>query len=144
MPCLHKFYEELYLENISYKPETLIIGTFNPAWPETNHAQWFYGRTHNSNGTQSNNFWDVLPRIYEGDSASLIQATPLEWKNFCMRNKIAITDLIYSIDDADENNPLHISCLGTYDDKKIAELFSDHIPVNVNRILTKVTSIRYV
>lgn len=39
MPCPHKFQEDLNLDKIDFKPETLIQGTFNPTWPEGNYAE---------------------------------------------------------------------------------------------------------
>jgi hypothetical protein len=33
MACNHKFKSFLRLEKLDFKPETLIVGTFNPAWP---------------------------------------------------------------------------------------------------------------
>ena len=41
MPCNHKFIEDLNLENLDFQPTTLIVGTFNPSWPENNQAQCF-------------------------------------------------------------------------------------------------------
>jgi hypothetical protein len=38
MACIHKFKNFLRLEKLDFKPETLIVSTFNPAWPEGNYA----------------------------------------------------------------------------------------------------------
>jgi hypothetical protein len=127
MPCPHKFIEDLNLDRLDFKPETLIVGTFNPAWPANNQAQWFYGRT------ARNHFWDVLPRHY--GEASLINGTPADWKAFCKRHKIAITDLIISIDDADEENPEHVANLSSYSDKSIANDFNEQVPNNIIALL---------
>jgi len=124
MTCNHKFIEYLNLENLDFEPTTLIVGTFNPEWPAGNQAEWFYGRTHNLHGQVNNNFWDVLPRLYGEES--LINGTPEEWKAFCKRNKIALTDLITSIDDADEQNPIHQNKLGGYADNVIANDFNEY------------------
>jgi hypothetical protein len=79
MPCPHKFQKCLNLDKLDFAPETLIVGTFNPAWPEDNYAEWFYGRTGN------NYFWDVLAE----SSISLIMnlyeprgLTHVDWKTF--------------------------------------------------------------
>lgn len=133
MACNHKFINDLNLENVGFQPEILIIGTFNPSWPENNLANWFYGRTHDINGNMNNNFWDVLPRIFDQDT--LINETEIEWKYFCKMNKVAITDLITSIDDADENNHEHVQWLGGYADNVIAENFHDFQFTNVLQIL---------
>lgn len=66
MPCQHKFLNDLdlsYVRELGYTPTTLIVGTFNPAWPE-HPAPWFYGRTHDAHGNPSNRFWHVLPELY--------------------------------------------------------------------------------
>jgi hypothetical protein len=136
MPCPHKFQEYLNLGNIDFIPTTLIVGTFNPAWPETNQAPWFYGRTEN------NNFWNVLPRLY--DEESLINATPERWKQFCKRKKIAITDLISCINDANEEEPAHRELLSGYSDKAIADTFQNFELVPIAEILAQHDSIENV
>jgi hypothetical protein len=126
MACLHKFQEDLNLTRINFEPTTLIVGTFNPSWPEGNKAEWYYGRF-------DNNFWDVLPRLYSEES--LRCATPAIWKSFCERHKIAITDLISCIEDAEPENELHKSQLRTFSDKAIAEKFTRHTPVGIVELL---------
>jgi len=133
MACRHKFHDYLTLEGIDYEPTTLIVGTFNPEWPEGNKAEWFYGRTHDEYSNQNNNFWEVLPRLY--GLPSLINATPFDWRKFCRNNSIAITDLIYSINDATEGNLEHEATLQTYSDKAIAEKFNENVPVDIVGIL---------
>ncbi len=139
MACNHKFKSDLYLSNLDFKPETLIVGTFNPEWPAANTAQWFYGRTHDEDGNQNNNFWDVLPRLYEEET--LINAGPKEWRGFCRKKRIAITDLIASIDDAEEGETEHQKHLGNYSDKNIATKFKQHSPTKVDKILENHPSI---
>lgn len=136
MPCPHKFQKYLNLENLDFAPETLIVGTFNPAWPEDNYAEWFYGRFRN------NHFWDVLPRVY--GKPSLIESNPLEWKMFCKENRIAITDLISQISDADHTNPEHHKILKSYSDKKIASQFKEFRFVDIPAILYHHSSIKNV
>jgi len=119
MPCPHKFQEYLNLEKLDFQPETLIVGTFNPAWPEGNYAEWFYGRIRN------NYFWDVLPRLIDPQlnlRTKGIDAS--QWKLFCKENKIALTDLIYSIENADSENPDHQKALKSYSDASISNDFS--------------------
>jgi len=143
MACNHKFIEYLNLTRLDFEPTTLIVGTFNPAWPEGNNAEWFYGRTHDANGNRNNNFWDVLPRLFE-DELTLINDGPLEWKQFCSRKQIAITDLINSIEDANPENSEHVQLMGGFADHVIAEEFEEHVFVNIILLLQNYTTINKV
>ena len=134
MPCNHKFIEDLNLENSDFQPTTLIVGTFNPAWQENNQADWFYGRT------QNNYFWDVLPGLY--GERSHLNANPAEWRKFCSRHKIALTDLVSRIEDA--NSPEHDQEMGGYSDSIIAENFNQHIFVDIVSLLKNYPSIKKV
>lgn len=136
MACKHKFYDDLFLEKLDFKPTTLIVGTFNPSWPEGNEASWFYGRTKN------NYFWEVLPRLY--NETSMLDADINEWKKFCKKHSIAITDLIASINDAEEDNPEHEKILGRYSDSAIANTFKDFSTGHIKLILKISTSINCV
>ncbi len=137
MACVHKFASDLNLERIAFEPTTLIVGTFNPGWDNLgNYAQWFYGRTNN------NYFWDVLPRLYE--NINLRKAHHKEWKAFCSRHKIALTDLLYSIDDADSGNQEHIGHLKNYRDEAISRHFRQFTEVNIPAILYSHPSITHV
>ncbi|NOU20388.1 MAG: hypothetical protein HOO93_01120 [Methyloglobulus sp.] len=137
MACIHKFASDLNLDCLDFEPTTLIVGTFNPGWENLgNYAQWFYGRTNN------NYFWDVLPRLYENSNLRLARHT--EWKAFCSRHKIALTDLIYSIDDADSNNQAHINQLKNYRDDAIARHFHQFTLVSIPAILENHPTITHV
>ncbi|MDP4185990.1 MAG: hypothetical protein Q8862_12620 [Bacteroidota bacterium] len=107
MACSHRFSDWLYLPPglVHWEVNTLIVGTFNPEWDVNNYASWFYGRTDN------NYFWEVLPAIYHSPSLRKPYNTG-EWISFCEKNGIALTDLIYSIDDADEQNESHRKIIG--------------------------------
>lgn len=136
MPCPHKFQEYLNLEKLDFAPETLIVGTFNPAWLEDNYAEWFYGRTGN------NYFWDVLPRLYQPDLNLRTKGYEhVDWKLFCKENKIAITDLIYSIEDADPANPNHHKALKSYSDATISKQFSAITFTDIVGVLERYPSI---
>jgi hypothetical protein len=137
MACLHKFADDLFLERLSFQPITLIIGTFNPGWDKLNNtATWFYGRRRN------NYFWDVLPRLY--GQHDLRPANHHDWKTFCHRNSIALTDLIYSIDDADDNNPDHFAYLSSYRDDLIAKYFKRFTYIDIPVILAKQKTIKHI
>ena len=137
MVCIHKFARDLSLERLYFQPSTLVVGTFNPGWNHLiNSAGWFYGRTHN------NYFWDVLPRIY--GHASLREAPISVWKDFCRQNRIALTDLIASIDDANEDNPDHLAYIASFRDDLIARHFKRLTLVNIPQLLAQHDSIRQV
>ena len=136
MPCNHKFFEYLNLDNIGFEPEYLIIGTFNPEWPAENYANWFYGRTNN------NYFWEILPMMFEKDS--LRHSDHLDWKNFCAENKIAITDLILSINDADQENQNHYSIISNFQDTKFTNEFEVFNMTDIIGILNNYPSIKKV
>lgn len=140
MPCNHKFQQDLNLTRLDFKPVTLIVGTFNPEWPEGNQAQWFYGRTHDQYGNRNNSFWDVLPRLY--GEPSLLNAGPDEWKRFCSRHKIALTDLVSSIQDA--NQPQHNAVMGGYADNVIANDFHQHTFTDIVGLLQSHRTIKNV
>ncbi len=136
MPCNHKFQSYLNLERLSFKPTTLIIGTFNPEWPSENTAEWFYGRIEGSinDHNSGNHFWAVLPRLYRMDSLKSLGKKE-KWKEFCSEKKIAITDLISCIQDADQTDQNHKIFLKGYSDKKIAEEFQNHQLVQIVNLL---------
>ena len=145
MPCLHKFHQYTNLNRsyinpelneLEFEPITLIVGTFNPIWPNNNNADWFYGRVRN------NYFWDVLPRLYNNPHNLRTGGhNHLDWKEFCVDNQIALTDLIYSINDADENNEEHQDVLRTYLDTSIADYFEDFTFIELTNILDQFTTI---
>tara|TARA_R110000744_G_scaffold68927_2_gene140131 strand:- start:2084 stop:2707 length:624 start_codon:yes stop_codon:yes gene_type:complete len=137
MACNHKFLKYLNLEKLDFQPELLIVGTFNPEWPENNYAEWFYGRTNN------NYFWDVLPRML-GQQSLRKNTNHLDWKSFCSKNKIAITDLISSIDDADKNNEKHFDVISKFLDTEFADTFDNFKITRVLEILIKNPSIKKV
>lgn len=137
MPCLHKFAKDLHLGCIDFKPTTLIVGTFNPAWGNLgNTAEWFYGRTRN------NYFWEVLPKLY--GEPSLRQGSPAEWKMFCRKYRVALTDLIAGIDDANSNNPAHVEFLKNYRDDLITRHFKCFTFVDIPNLLAKQPTITHV
>ena len=134
MPCNHKFEKYLHLEHLDFEPTTLIVGSFNPSWPATNTAEWMYGRTN------TNYFWDILPRLY--GEPSLLNAGPKEWKQFCSDKKVALTDLISCIDDANPNNREHNKILGGFSDKAMVYHFDDFVYVNVVQLLQQHSTIK--
>lgn len=136
MPCKHKFHNELTLAHLDYEPEILIVGSFSPEWPADNTAEWFYGRTDESL------FWDVLPRVF--NSESLLSAGAVEWRQFCKEHKIAFTDLISEIEDADPASRKHQKMLGGFSDKAIMHNFDDFDFTNIVALLKRHPSIQNV
>jgi len=136
MACKHKFYDDLELERLDFEPTTLIVGTFNPEWPANNTAGWFYGRTNNTY------FWDVLPRLYGEES--LINATPAQWKQFCKDKRIALTDLISEVEDAEPNNSKHVKMLGGFSDDAIIHNFDELVFINIVQLLRRNPTIKNV
>lgn len=117
MPCFHKFFgHNMHLPNEygllpNWDAETLIIGTFNPenVWVQNNRANYFYGR--------SRYFWRVLPRF--GCHLPIDNQLVDVQIAFLQQKKIALTDLLISIDDADINNVQHRTWIGNYQDDNI-------------------------
>ncbi len=136
MPCNHKFQNELHLELVDYEPTTLIVGSFNPDLGDKNTAAWFYGRTAESC------FWDVLPRLY--GEPSLIDANPEQWKQFCRDKRIALTDIISCIEDAELTNKAHSRALAGFTDKAIEYNFDDFGFVNIAKLLQSRPTIKNV
>lgn len=137
MPCPHKFIDDLSLEKLNFEPETLIVGTFNPGWDILgNTAGWFYGRTRN------NYFWEVLPKLY--GEISLRKAYPSEWKAFCQRRRIALTDFIACIEDAETTDNGHVKTLKNYRDDSIVQQFQHFCYTDITALLTKRTSVKHI
>jgi hypothetical protein len=95
----------------NWDADTLIIGTFNPenGWARINPAEYFYGR--------SNYFWKILPKFACLDSIENENIN--EQFIFLQKNKIALSDLLISINDADINNPQHVEWIRRFRDNDI-------------------------
>lgn len=134
MACNHKFTQDLDLSYADWSVETLIIGTFNPEWSKVNNSDWFYSR-------RTNNFWIVLPRIYSENE--LICSDRLAKIDFCRKYKIGITDLIKSINTANEEE--HLNTISSFSDKLIEVNFKNDLTlVNIIEILKNNPAIRNV
>ena len=120
MACYHKFLNhEFHIENSlfpDWNADTLIIGTFNPSndfHPE-NTANYYYGR--------SKYFWQILP-IFNGTSPILGNEVNIQ-KDFLIKNKIVLTDLLISIDDANIHDQIHLNRIRSVKDIEI-EMFNN-------------------
>lgn len=115
MACIHRFYGKHQFDSLlpDWEIDYLFIGTFNPEWTINGNqqAEYFYGRT------QNNYFWKLVPELWEGKQMT---GNGLEhWLPFLRKNRIGITDLIVSIDDADYNNPVHQKKIKSMADKEL-------------------------
>ena len=117
MPCSHKFIDEENELLPQWNSSTLIIGTFNPQneFCPNNVAGFYYQRPRNY-------FWRVLPLI-AGEN-SIENNNTAEQLDFLHKHKIGITDILVSINDAEENNEEHINLISTVKDNDI-ELFNE-------------------
>lgn len=111
MPCHHKFINDLQLQYVDWEVNTLFIGTFNPGWEscDNNYAQWFYGRV------QRNKFWCILPACH--NQPALINGNRGIWIDFCSEHRIAITDIVEKLANADEFNPGHRNLICNFKDE---------------------------
>lgn len=116
MPINHKFLnrehgffpdqnfytENVILKNRTFKPEVMIIGTFNPDTPNANFADFYYGR---------NYFWTGFKRLLNpqyrfiherrmpqnGQYNHLVDPTLEEVLNLCSNFKLTFSDLISGV-----------------------------------------------
>ncbi len=94
MPCLHRFHKELLPK---HPVELLFIGTFNPVWDvkKGDNPDYFYSRS-------ANQFWCILPHALE--QHCLIDKSKKEKEEFCIKNKIGLSDIIYCIENVNETD----------------------------------------
>lgn len=120
MPCTHKFFgHSTHLSGNKgllpdWPADTLIIGTFNPEnlWAPHNDAGYFYGRSRNY-------FWRILPLL--SNSTPINRQDVQSQITFLKKNRIACTDLLISINDAEINQPEHIAYIKNFEDDAIGK-----------------------
>jgi len=112
MAIPHKFYasdfgngyvtQNAILQNPAYKPEVMIVGTFNPGTPNANFADFFYGR---------NFFWPAFKNLFfhnapvllnrrmppNGAPPLILQPTLFEILDLCSQLKLTFSDLILKV-----------------------------------------------
>jgi hypothetical protein len=90
------------LNNTPYKPEVLFVGTFNPNTPNTNFADFFYGR---------NFFWPAFKNLFipsdifldsrripnRGRLPEVLNPSLIEIQNICNILKFSFCDLISQV-----------------------------------------------
>ena len=119
MSCIHKFNDTKDFKGLipKWDFEKLVIGTFNPSndFHKSNTANFFYQR-------KRNYFWDVFPLFY--NSKSIPKDDVNLQKSFLKVNKIGITDILTSINDADKNISNHIQLISTVKDDDLEKFSS--------------------
>lgn len=112
MPIRHKFYQEDFrcgfethnaiLDITPYKPEVMIIGTFNPCTQNANFADFFYGR---------NYLWPAFKNLFNyndlvlsdrrmhqrGAPPAILDPTLPEIFKLCSKLKLTFSDLILEV-----------------------------------------------
>jgi hypothetical protein len=120
MPIQHKFHHRNFgngfqsnnaiLDILPYKPEIMIIGTFNPDTPNANFADFFYGR---------NYFWTAFKNLFSYNQVILtktrmprrgipqasLNPTLPEILQLCSLLKLTFADLINEV--LQQNNPIY-------------------------------------
>ena len=118
MSIQHKFYERNFgngfethnaiLDITPYKPEVMIVGTFNPGTTHDNFADFFYGR---------NYFWTAFKNLFvpnivllthtrmprKGAPPAVLNPTLPEILELCINLKLTFADLIFEV--LNNNNP---------------------------------------
>lgn len=109
MGCKHRFYNELIPD---WEIEHLFVGTFNPEWDKEsgNNAKYFYER-------KSNNFWCILPEIFNQHLKFDDMNNKEELKSFLRKNRIGCTDLIKEVINADVSDSKAKSEILSFQDK---------------------------
>lgn len=119
MPIQHKNINSTFNDNFQthnaildttpYKPEVMIIGTFNPDTPHANFSDFFYGR---------NYFWPAFKNLFVHNNCIIINRRmpangapqfPLnptlhEILDLCIKLKLCFSDLILEV--LNHNNPI--------------------------------------
>lgn len=112
MAVQHKFYqtnfgdgfqtENAILDRTPYKPEIMVIGTFNPNTPNANFADFFYGR---------NFFWTAFKNLFidnevvllnrrmpaRGVPPVILNPTLSMIKDLCIKLKLTFSDLVLEV-----------------------------------------------
>lgn len=120
MPIQHKFYQTNFsngfethnaiLDITPYKPEVMIVGTFNPDTPNANFADFFYGR---------NFFWTAFKNLFihnavvisnrrmppNGNPPAILNPTLLEIFDLCRKLKLTFSDLVLEV--LHNNSPVY-------------------------------------
>ena len=116
----HKFYQTNFgngfethnaiLDITPYKPEVMIIGSFNPGTPNANFADFFYGR---------NFFWTAFKNLFihnavvipnrrmppNGNPPAILNPTLIEIFGLCRKLKLVFSDLVLEV--LHNNNPVY-------------------------------------
>jgi len=103
--------------------EFLFVGTFNPKIDD-NQAEYFYER-------ETNYFWCILPHAF--DEHCLIDKDPDEWIKFCGSKNIGITDLIESLEIAEQQD---FDALKSYSDIELEKFKLNFITDKILEVIS--------
>ncbi|WP_458625992.1 hypothetical protein [Winogradskyella sp. PC D3.3] len=136
--CWHKFNKNLNLDYVSWEVNTLFIGTFNPGCcNEENSAEWFYGRT------ERNMFWNTLGYIYEQNPLLGTEGNPDDWKSFCERNKLAVTDLLKRVNKVVAKDLKETLCKNFSDSKLEPFILQDNVlPTEISNLIEQSSNLQ--
>jgi len=119
MPVRHKFYQTDFgngfathnaiLDIVPYRPEVMILGTFNPETPNANFADFYYGR--NFLWTAFKNLFILQQLVLQnrrmpqnGNPPAVLDPTLLEIFEICFRLKLTFSDLVLEVLHTDNPN----------------------------------------
>ena len=128
MACRHRFYDKL---SPDWELEYLFVGTFNPSWDFNNaeQADYFYGRNRNF-------FWRILPEVFENES--LKNNHLIDKIEYLRKNKIGLTDLIISVDNANESSKVDVDNLTIgFSDNVLNNYILEFNTENIINLITK-------
>ncbi|OGS71125.1 MAG: hypothetical protein A3G95_08905 [Flavobacteria bacterium RIFCSPLOWO2_12_FULL_31_7] len=128
MACRHRFYDKL---SPDWELEYLFVGTFNPSWDFNNaeQADYFYGRNRNF-------FWRILPEVFENES--LKNNHLIDKIEYLRKNKIGLTDLIISVENANESSKVDVDNLTIgFSDNVLNNYILEFNTENIINLITK-------
>ena len=128
MACRHRFYDKL---SPDWELEYLFVGTFNPSWDFNNaeQADYFYGRNRNF-------FWRILPEVFENES--LKNNHLIDKIEYLRKSKIGLTDLIISVDNANESSKVDVDNLTIgFSDNVLNNYILEFNTENIINLITK-------
>ena len=128
MACRHRFYDKL---SPDWELEYLFVGTFNPSWDFNNaeQADYFYGRNRNF-------VWRIVPEVFKNES--LKNNHLIDKIEYLRKNKIGLTDLIISVENANESSKVDVDNLTIgFSDNVLNNYILEFNTENIINLITK-------